>query len=196
MSYDPLRHHRHSIRLQGYDYTEPGAYFVTICTHDRVCSLGTVMGGQMQLNDWGRMVAECWVALPVHFVYVTLDEWVVMPNHMHGIVVITDSVVGARQSRAPTVEQIRHPLPGSNPTIIRSFKSVVTKRINLLRGTTAPPVWQRNYYEHIAQDERGLCAIRRYIRQNPAKWNLDRDNAANGLPEASTAGEYVREAQA
>jgi putative transposase len=191
MPYDPLHHHRHSIRLQGHDYTKPGAYFVTICTHDRVCSLGTVADGQMQLNDWGRVVAECWAAIPIHFVHVTLDEWVVMPNHMHGIVIITDSVsgVGTRHCRAPTVEQFGSPVSGSIPTIVRSFRSAVTKRINLLRGTTAPPVWQRNYYEHIAQDEPGLSAIRRYIRQNPAIWNLDRDNAANGLPESSTAGE-------
>ena len=205
-SYDPLHHHRHTIRLQGYDYAQPGAYFVTICTYNRVCSFGEVAGGQMQLNDWGRVVAECWSVIPTHFVHVVLDEWVVMPNHVHGIVVITEAVgarVGAQQCCAPTdaptdinPRAYPHVAPGSLGAIVRSFKSAVTQRINLLRGTNTPPVWQRNYYEHIVRDEPGLNAIRQYIRHNPAKWNLDRDNAANGRPEAKTADEYVHEAEA
>jgi REP element-mobilizing transposase RayT len=123
---------------------------------------------------------------------VVLDEWVVMPNHVHGILVITDSAstVGATQwfaptSAAPTTPASPSgPLPGSIGAIVGQFKSIVTKRINLLRGITAPPVWQRNYYEHIVRNETALNAIRQYIRQNPVKWALDRDNDAIGQPMA------------
>jgi putative transposase len=197
-------HHRHSIRLPGYDYAQPSAYFVTICTHDRVCSLGEIADGEMQLNNWGRVAAECWAAIPIHFGHVALDEWVVMPNHVHGLVAISvsfssanrvDVRVGARQCRAPTVEQFRHPVPGSIPTIIRSFKSAATKRINLMRGATVPSVWQRSYYERIIRNEPELNTIRQYIRQNPVKWALDRDNWVNGRPAATTADEYAREAE-
>lgn len=185
--HDPARHHRHSLRLPGYDYAQPGAYFMTICTHNRVCSLGEMADGQMQLTDWGRVVAECWAAIRDHFVHLTLDEWVVMPNHMHGFLLIANPV-GARQCRAPTTptEQFGQPVPGSIPTILRSFKSAVTRCINLLRGSTTPPVWQRDYYEHVVRDKSELSAIRQYIRQNPAKWNLDRNN---------TADQYTREAK-
>jgi putative transposase len=94
------------------------------------------------------------------------------------------------------VEQFGQPVPGSIPTIIRSFKSTVTKRIHAMRGAAAPPVWQRNYYERIVHNDRALQAIRAYIRNNPLQWALDRDNAAKGLPEASTVDDYWREAGA
>jgi putative transposase len=191
MGSDPSPHHRHSLRLPSYDYTQPGAYFVTLCTHQRVCSLGAVADGQMQLNHWGRAVAECWAAIPAHFAHAALDEWVVMPNHVHGILVITDvavvagDAVGARHCRAPTQpEQFGQPVPGSIPTILRSFKSAVTKRINALRGVNAPPVWQRNYYEHVIRNEKEQHAIREYIRLNPMQWALDRDNPDAGRPAA------------
>jgi len=208
------RHHRRSIRIPEHDYTQPGAYFVTICTWQRQGILGEIKEGQMRLSEWGQVAAECWAAIPVHFARVVLDEWVIMPNHMHGILIITDSTnppdVGARQCRAPTsqcraptttpappaVEQFGHPVPGSIPTIIRSFKSIVTRRINSMRVVTTPPIWQRNYYEHIVRNDRALSAIRRYIIANPLRWALDRDNAARGLPEASTAEDYWHEAKA
>lgn len=207
-SYDPLRHHRHSIRLKGYNYAQLGTYFVTLCTYARVCSLGKVAAGQMQLNDWGQVAAECWAALPSHFGQVGLGEWVVMPNHMHSILMIMDCPapvngvgasigvpIGVQHCCTPTNAH-PHVSPGSLGAILRSFKSAVTKRINLLRGTHTPPVWQRNYYERIIRDERGLNAIGQYIRRNPAQWSRDRDNAANGQPAALTAAEYVCEAEA
>jgi len=174
--YDPQRHHRHSIRLQGYDYTQSGAYFVTICTHGRALLFGNVVGGEMRLNDAGRMVRDEWFKTAQLRPYVVLyeDEFVVMPNHIHGIVWIDN--VGARRRRAPTMEQFGKPVPGSIPTIVRSFKSAVTRRINQWRGTPGARVWQRNYYEHIIRTERALNAIRRYIIENPLRWHLDRYN--------------------
>ncbi len=96
MKYDPAKHHRRSIRLKGYDYTQAGAYFVTLCVQGRACVLGEVADGQMQLNDWGRMAEECWTWLADQYPYVALDATVIMPNHLHGIIVMDD---GGGESR-------------------------------------------------------------------------------------------------
>jgi REP element-mobilizing transposase RayT len=90
MTYDPGHHHRRSIRLKGYDYSQPGAYFITLVAQDRACLFGDVVDGVMQMNEFGRIVAESWQWLAAQYEYVTLDAWVVMPNHLHGIIVITD----------------------------------------------------------------------------------------------------------
>ena len=171
--------------MQGYDYTQPGAYFVTICTYGREHLFGTVMDSGMQENELGGIVREEWFRTAQVRPYVRLydDEFVVMPNHIHGIIWIADDTVvarrrvGARRRRAPTREQFGKPVPGSIPTIVRAFKSAVTRRINILRGTPGAPVWQRNYWEHIIRTERALNAIRRYIQENPRRWELDRYNA-------------------
>ncbi|MGC8720949.1 MAG: transposase, partial [Thermodesulforhabdaceae bacterium] len=152
MPYDPERHHRRSIRLKGYDYSQPGAYFITICTQGRAHLFGEVVEGEMRLNTWGQIVWEEWFRSAVLRPYVRLcpNEFVVMPNHVHGIIWIVndDDDVGARRRRAPTGERFGAPVCGSIPTIIRSFKSATTKHINALRGTPGASVWQRNYYEH------------------------------------------------
>ncbi len=167
---------RRSIRLKGYDYAQPGAYFVTIVTHHRAMLFGRVVDGEMQLNEYGEIVREEWFRSAEIRTEIELfpDEFVVMPNHIHGIIWIVD--VGAWRRRAPTREQFGRPVPGSLPTIVRAFKSAVTRRINALRGTPGAPVWQRNYYEHIIRTERALDAIRRYIAANPLRWHLDRYN--------------------
>ena len=167
--------HRKSIRLKGYDYAQPGAYFVTVCTQDRACVFGEIVDGQMRLNTMGRIAADCWQAIPGHFQAAELDAWVAMPNHFHGIVWMTDVPVGATHAS---------PLHASDPprrplgTIIGSFKSATTKRINMLRGTPGTPVWQRNYHEHIIRNEDVLCRIRQYILDNPSHWPMDRENPA------------------
>jgi len=130
---DPAIHRRRSIRLQGYDYSQAGAYFVTICTRNRECVFGETADGAMRLNEAGRIVADEWLKTTAILDEIELDEWVVMPNHFHGILVIGDCRNTAR--RAPTAEQFGHPVAGSIPTIVRSFKSAVTKRINELCQT-------------------------------------------------------------
>lgn len=196
MTYDPTRHHRRSIRLKGYDYTQLGAYFITIVTYDRAHVFGAVVDGEMRLNNAGRIADQCWRDIPAHFPHVALDAFVMMPNHVHGILWIAadDDDAGARHVGArhaaplpdaaaptdvapPRMEQFGKPVPGSIPTIVRSFKSAVTKHINEGRQTPGAPVWQRNYYEHIIRDDRALNAIRRYIAENPLRWHLDRENA-------------------
>jgi REP element-mobilizing transposase RayT len=173
-------HRRRSIRLKGYDYTRAGAYFVTICTKDRTCLFGDVADGVMRLNQMGHIVRQCWLAIPEHFPHVLLDEFVVMPNHVHGIIVIMAThIVGARHAvpqQFGKPEQFAKPVPGSIPTIVRSFKSAATKRINHHRGTPGAPVWQRDYFEHIIRNDESLNRIREYILNNPLQWALDREN--------------------
>ncbi|GIV71404.1 transposase [Caldilinea sp.] len=180
MRYDPNRHHRRSIRLKGYDYTQPGAYFITICTHDRAHFFGAVVNGVMRLNDAGCIAAQCWRDIPVHFPHVQLDVFVIMPNHIHGVlwIVANDNNAGTQNVGATHASPLppRGPVPQSVGAIIGQFKSAVTKRINELRHTPSAPIWQRNYYEHIIRDERALNAIRRYIQENPLRWHLDREN--------------------
>ena len=179
--------HRRSIRLRGYDYTQAGAYFVTICTQDRACLFGEIIDGQMRLNAAGHIVHDEWLRTEALRPNVELDAFVVMPNHFHGIIVLDpdcgDTLDGrgtllrAPLQRAPTVEQFGKPTSNSIPTIVRLFKSASTKRINELRATPGARVWQRNYYEHIIRSEESLNRIREYITNNPMQWEWDRENA-------------------
>ena len=163
----PYRNRR-PIRLQGYDYSRAGAYFVTVCTHDRLCLFGEIADRRMALNDAGRMVQQVWDDLPNHYSHVELDECVVMPNHVHGIVVI----VGAGLKPAPTKPTKRHGLP----EIVRALKAFSARRINEMRGMPGGKIWQRGYYEHIIRNDDELNRIREYIANNPMKWEMDREN--------------------
>jgi putative transposase len=187
MKYDPERHHRRSIRLSGWDYASAGAYFVTICTHERLCLFGEVVDGQMRLNPWGEIVQEEWFrsADIRREIVLHRDEFVVMPNHVHGIIWITDHGGRGDPSGRPYAgrphtgrydDRPRGPASGSIGAIIAQYKSIVTKRINALRNAPGVPVWQRNYYEHIIRDERELGRIREYILNNPARWEIDENN--------------------
>ena len=177
-----MRHknHRRSIRLKGYDYTQAGAYFVTICTKDRACLFGDVADSVMRLNQMGHIVRQCWLAIPEHFPHVLLDEFVVMPNHVHGIIVImaTHDVGATRASplQDDTPTRPRGPQRQSVASIVGSFKSAATKRINEHRGTPGAPVWQRDYFEHIIRNDESLNRTREYILNNPLQWALDREN--------------------
>ncbi len=196
MSFDPLKHHRHSIRLKGHDYTSAGAYFITICTYQRDCLFGEIVAGAVRLNDFGSVVCECWEAIPRHFPNATVDAFVVMPNHVHGVLVINETAhVGATHASPLHAPPLPHgPKRQSIGAIIGSFKSAVTKRINVLRAMPGAPVWQRNYYEHIVRNEREWHAIRRYIQNNPVQWALDRDHPDNRQPVSPSAAPYLREA--
>ena len=190
------RHHRRSLRLSGYDYSQNGAYFVTVCTQNRECLFGKIENGEMLLNDAGRIVLEEWVKTAEIRSNIELDECVVMPNHFHGILVVSDRRGTARRApttrraptarRAPTMERFGQPVSGSIPTVIRSFKSAVAKRINEMRQTPALQLWQRNYYEHVIRNESEWNRIRQYIIDNPMRWNMDREN-----PRAGNATETI-----
>ena len=180
MKYDPDKHHRRSIRLPGYDYSQTGAYFVTICAYQRQCLFGDVVDGQMVLNQYGAIVADEWQKSSIIRQEIELDEWVVMPNHFHGIVIIQNSVgknrdriVGAN-GRSPLQDHASVRMkPKSLSSLMAGFKSITTKKINILRDAPATPLWQRNYYEHIIRDRDAMDKIRQYIINNPVSWERD-----------------------
>lgn len=130
MGYDPDQHHRRSQRSPHYDYTSAGAYFITICTHQHQCLFGTIIDGVMQLTEWGEVAQYCWQAIPDHFAHVQLDAFVVMPNHVHGIIVITDPAQSQFQKR-----QFRQPIAGSLPT----SEAIFTKPTNPTAAPAQPP---------------------------------------------------------
>jgi REP element-mobilizing transposase RayT len=167
MRYDKEKHHRRSIRLKEYDYSQAGAYFVTICTKNRECLFGEISDGKMALNDTGIVASEVWNGLQNHFP-VELDEYVIMPNHVHGIIIINN--VGAI-----------HELPNKRrqmliPKILGYYKMNTAKHINKIHNTSGIPFWQRNYYEHIIRNEKELNSIREYIVNNPLTWYEDEEN--------------------
>ena len=166
MKYDPEKHHRHSIRLQGYDYTLNGAYFVTIVTQGRECLFDDAVL---------RGVAESfWLRLPQRFSHASLDEWVVMPNHLHGILVIDWAGLTTSNPPANLPDASLSGAPaGSLGAIIGAYKSTTTQRMNRIRGVAGRQVWQRNYYERIIRSAAELDAIRRYIHDNPLNWPHD-----------------------
>lgn len=175
--FNPEKHHRHSIRLKDYDYSQAGAYFVTICAWNRECAFGEIIDGEMQLNEWGEVVALCWDEIPIHFPNVELDAFVIMPNHVHGIIIIPDSVEARHASPLQQKTEIPRGIKRKSlGAIVGSFKSATTKRINQIRSNPGAPVWQRNYYEHIIRDEEDLHDILEYIAGNPVKWGEDEEN--------------------
>jgi REP element-mobilizing transposase RayT len=203
MTHNPQDHHRRSIRLKGYDYSRPGAYFVTLCVHNRECLLGEVGKTEMQLNDSGRVAQTVWDELPTRYPGVVLDAFVIMPNHVHGVIMITAAAsVGAilvgviHELPLPELRDINDPAERRRmllPKIIGYYKMNMAKRANQIRGVEGVPFWQRNYYEHIVRNERELSAIRQYIRNNPLQWALDRDNPHNirHLPPPGAVKDYL-----
>ena len=174
MTYNPKIHHRRSIRLRGFNYSESGWYYVTICTHNKTCFFGDIIKNEMILNYHGSIVKDCRLAIPRHFDDVELGEYVIMPNHIHGII----RIVRARHA-VPlppahlNASQFGKSLPGALSTIVRSYKSAVTKRINEKRNTPGAKLWHRNYYEHVIRNRNDWVNICNYIRTNPAQWHED-----------------------
>lgn len=167
MPYDPQRHHRRSIRLKGYDYTRPGAYFVTVIVRQRERMLGRVVDGAMVLSAAGQAVFDCWEAIPRHVPFALLDTLVIMPDHLHALIIITeDAPAGAH---APT-GRARGTVRRSLPAIIQNVKSVSARKINQLRGTPGIQAWQEDYFERIVRSEAELARVRWYIITNPQRW--------------------------
>jgi putative transposase len=225
MKYNPEVHHRRSIRLKGYDYTQPGAYFVTICTYQRAEIFGSVINGEMKLSALGEIVQAEWrrSAEIRKEIQIFDDEFVVMPNHLHGINWIVD--VGAdavrpetekahamrpyvtdvrphneRTLSAPTQNRDAHRAslrrtPRSLGSFIAGFKASVTSRAR--RELNMVGIWQRNYYEHIIRNDRELHNISWYIVNNPINWQLDRDNAQNirKLSPPEQVAEYIKDVE-
>jgi REP element-mobilizing transposase RayT len=179
-----------SVRLPGHDYSQPGAYFITICTHNRQCLFGEIVDGEIMLNKFGELVKTEWQKTGIIRPNIFIDAFVIMPNHLHGILIINDndefcygrdtlqrvSTIGRKTNENNQIEQFGKPTKNSIPTIVRLFKSTTTKQINQIRQTPGIPVWQRNYYEHIIRDTYDLSRIRHYIANNPKNWKNDEYN--------------------
>ena len=182
MHYDPNIHHRRSIRLDGYDYSQEGLYFVTICTEKRDCLFGKISNGIMVLNEMGIIAYHEWLATPVIRKNVGLDVFVVMPNHIHGIIIIKESGRGGELNSPNNNEEegvFNTPRRLHSPSqtigsIVRGYKSSVTGKINALQNAKGIVVWQSNYWEHIIRDERSYSNISEYIINNPTNWTTDK----------------------
>jgi putative transposase len=162
--------HRHSIRLKGYDYSSPGAYFVTMLAFNRACIFGEVVDGKMILNKFGGIVAQTWEWLSEQYPYIRVDPYIVMPNHFHGILQIIELDDECRGGSRPA------PTPIKNlGQLIGAFKTVSANKINQFRNTSGSPVWQRNYYEHVIRNEIELNDIAGYILTNPESWAHDQE---------------------
>lgn len=168
---------RRSIRLPHYDYAQRGVYFITLCVQHRRSLFGDVIDGSMVLKNLGEIVATEWRRTSEIRPNIVVDEFVVMPNHLHGLIVmeplrrgVSHTPGGKFRSPAQTVG-----------AIVRGFKGSTTRLINELQGTPGVMLWQRNYYEHIVRDDRELQRIREYIANNPAQWALDRENPEKGV---------------
>ena len=188
-------HHRRSLRLQGYDYSRAGAYFVTICTQNHECKFGKIADGRIQLNDAGKMVQAVWDEIPTHYNGIEIDEFVIMPNHFHGIVIIVNGFL-------PCYSDSEHLFDSLNPNklslseVVHRFKTMTTKRYTdgvRQNGWPSFPgrLWQRNYWERVVRNELELRQIREYIQNNPSQWEMDKlfvGAAPRGRPETAPRG--------
>lgn len=163
MPRDSRSHQRRSLRLQGYDYSQPGTYFVTMCVHKGECVLGEIFNGEVYLTDLGRVASEYWKFIPLHFPDVYIDTFVVMPNHVHAII----NISGCRGGVTPPL------LTPTLSQIIAYYKYQTTKQINQIRHQIGKSFWQRSFYDHIVRNDEDLQRIRNYIVNNPLKWELD-----------------------
>ncbi|MCB0281444.1 MAG: transposase [Calditrichaeota bacterium] len=192
MKYNPDKHHRRSIRLKGYDYSQAGFYFITICTQNRACLFGAINDGKMILNQSGKMVQNIWENIPIFYQGIKIDQYQIMPNHFHGIInivrtdhrVCPDELINENsRTQKPNEDNFgqsqRIAPTRSLPNVIKQFKSLTTKRyIDGVNHNGWQPfdgkIWQRNYYERIIRDEPELDRIRKYILENPLKWQDDK----------------------
>lgn len=183
-------HHRRSIRLPNYDYTQPGAYFITLCTWQQIWLFGKIINGDMHLNKTGEIVIVQWQQLENHYPNVHFAQVVIMPNHLHGIITIQEGATRSPLSRVLTNNDPRPnkvtfnedgsplprpvgPPPNSIGALIGQFKSKTTKQIWAHLNTSHTPVWQRNYYEHVVRNDADWVRILEYIQNNPLRWEQD-----------------------
>lgn len=180
-NYNPKIHHRQSRRLKNYDYSQDGYYFVTICVDNKTEYFGEIINGKMILNEYGEIIKKQWLWLAEQYDYVKLDEWIVMLNHLHGILIIENNniapAVGA--GRDLPLQSQREKLQKIKPLseLVGAFKTTSSKLIH--QHGLSEFQWQRNYYDHIIRNEKSLDKIRKYIVENPLKWELDRNNPEN-----------------
>lgn len=172
-----------SNRMKGFDYSKEGLYFITICTNKRHFLFGKISEGKMLVNQNGKILCDCWFDLPNHYTNIVLDEFVVMPDHVHGIIIIDNYGMLKNQSMATIVETGFKPVskPATKkiknhglPELVRAFKTFTARKINELNGSTGRAIWQKGYYDRIIRNENEFVQIRKYIEQNPENWGKDK----------------------
>jgi REP element-mobilizing transposase RayT len=198
MPYNPNLHHRRSIRLKGYDYSQAGLYFITICCQNRICRFGKIENGKMILNEYGQIAQQCWLEIPEHFPDAILHEFVIMPNHIHGIIEITGNV-GAKNILPPQTTNVQNVgAKNLSPEYNNYANNVGAKNFSPLQTPQRPngtsrtigsivrgfkigvtkqfdeTIWQRNFYEHIIRNEQSYQNISDYIIHNPENWTEDK----------------------
>jgi len=169
---------RRSVRLPGFDYSNIGMYFVTICASERRCIFGRVHANSVALTPLGEIIKSCWIEIPRHFTRVKIESYAVMPNHVHGILTVHLKLPNANRSGGTmeAAEAFGKPTAGSLPTIIRSFKAATSKRARESGLVSGEPIWQKGYYEHAVRNTKEYVEITNYILLNPARWADDEDN--------------------
>ena len=170
MKYNPDLHHRKSIRLKNYDYSQNGVYFITICTKNRRCLFGTIDNNEMALNTLGIIVRDEWIKSFQIRKELEMDEYVIMPNHFHGIVSISYRNSSFSFSQSMKNKGLKY---HSISSLVAGFKSSVTSKINKIQKQSSESIWQRNYHEHVIRNEEALQKIREYTRNNPLTWQND-----------------------
>jgi len=223
MKYNPDIHHRRSIRLRGYDYSQPGAYFVTLCVQGQKCLFGNIMDGEIRLNEAGSMIQTVWEEIPAYYPDVGIDAFIIMPNHIHGIIIIVGAAPRGRPcvvesetfgpaqegpaQEGPAQAQVQGQAQGPAPTgislsdVVHRYKTMTTKRyadgVNQLNWSPFPGrLWQRNYWEHVIRNEPELHRIREYILNNPMQWESDTLNVRANLVSAPSVRRTTRESPA
>jgi REP element-mobilizing transposase RayT len=187
MRFDQDLHRRRSIRLPGHDYASSGAYFITMVTKDRECLFGGVSAGEIRLSEFGDIVVREWLRSAEIRKELSLDAFVVMPNHLHAIAHIRRVGAHGRAPLRTSSDGVRVRPERSVGSLVAGFKAAATKAINQSRTTPGVPVWQRNYYERIIRNEAELARIRQYIWENPATWLADPENPAVATPRLTPA---------
>jgi len=165
-----------SMRYNGADYSDPGVFFITICTHRGAHLFGTILNGRMVTNQFGDIVWNVWRALPERFPQISIDTAIVMPDHFHGIVVVHEALTKFGETEALAIPLTRGERRKMTlPLIVGYFKMNSAKRINLKRGTEGSRVWQRNYFDRILRDDKDYDELSEYIFTNPQRWGVDKD---------------------
>lgn len=180
MDNSPLDRKRRSIRLPYFDYSQPAAYFITICARERKPLFGEVILGKTALNASGKIVEECWLELPRHVANAQLGPFVVMPNHLHGILILNQSAHHAVPKGIAEKRRFGAVAQGSVSAIVRSFKAASTLRIRRAADDPTVHIWQRNYYEHVIRDADDFQKTAEYIRRNPERWENRKEAVDNG----------------
>jgi len=197
MREQPFLPRRHSVRLPTFDYSQPASYFLTICTQEKRRLFGHVLAHAVTLNALGQIAEDCWRAIPRHFPNIKLGPDVIMPNHVHGIIIIRQQVPrpvvpddGEPAAKHPrrarhavplrpeeTAREFATPTVRSIPTIVGAFKAAVSRQASRAFAKPAGSIWQRGYYEHVIRDEDDFRNTCEYIRMNPARWEFDEENS-------------------